>query len=153
MGGNKLRKDQVQNLPEDLTSLESEIESTDSVNDLVDESLNEKIDMTDYENDQVDSSLQTQITNLGNALLSILFPQTIYIAVDGTAIVSYAPEQFPIPAQIIYTWYYNEEPDASFTEPRIFPSNPGTYRLSVTFITSIGTRTVNSDTVSFESSR
>ena len=77
MSGNKLRKDQVQNLPEDLTSLESEIESTDSANDLVDESLNAKINMTDYENDQVDSALQTQITNLGNALLSILFPQMV----------------------------------------------------------------------------
>jgi len=117
MSGNRLRKDQVQNLPEDLTSLESEIESTDSVNDSVDESLNAKIDMTDLVNDHVDSSLQSQIDLLKTVIVSLIYPRDIYIYQSGPDIFIGMPTQFAIPTNISYEWSWTDDIESGAYTP------------------------------------
>ena len=154
MSGNKLRKDQVQNLPEDLTSLESEIESTDSVNDSVDASLNAKIDMTDLVNDQVDSSLQSQIDLLKTVIVSLIYPRDIYIYQSGPDIFIGMSTQFAIPTNISYEWSWTDDiesdtyiPIEEGTESYYRPENGMAfgYKVDITFTSSLGVLAISSN--------
>ena len=139
----RLDQDQISGLSEELNSLDS-----------IDESLETKIFTEDSINDQVDVTLQSQINDLKNSMLSLVFGNRLDIMNDGTNLFAMTPTQFPIPViSTMWTWYFNSDIISEGTLSFYTPMMTGEYKASVRYITNLGPYVLESDFIFFEVSR
>lgn len=135
----KLDQSQVDGLPEEIQSLDS-----------IDVSLEAKISTEDSQNDQVDINLQGQITDLQEAVLSLVFGNSLYVNLDHGTFYAMAQTDFPIMVtSVVWEWYLEAELISGAIYDNYTATVEGYYTAKVIYTTQLGTKQVESTPIYF----
>lgn len=133
----KLDQSQVDGLPEEIQSLDS-----------IDVSLEAKISTEDSQNDQVDLNLQNQITDLQNAVLNLVFGNSLYVSLDHDTLTAMSPTQFPIIVMsTVWEWFLDDQSIYGANLSSYKATTSGFYKAKVTYTTQLGIKEIQSDPI------